>query len=460
MRIFLARKSILVFTLVCLFIPLHTQAKNPENNNRQSLSKPSEKDIKLIKAGKMLDVTNGDIVENVTILIEGNKIKEINPKNIPKNAQIIDLGKQTILPGLTDMHVHLTTNLEKNFKLDLTRKDPTLQALNAAHNAKLTLDAGYTTVRDLGVFIGTNDSFSANNSVSTAISQNLIPGPKVISAGHFLSITGGHGDITGFAPGVRELDYKQGIVDGVDEAIKAVRYQIKYGAKVIKFMATGGVITEEGGIPLSPQFSLQEMQAICDTSHRVGIKCAAHAEGLQGILMALKAGVDTIEHGFELSDEAIEIMKKNGVFLIPTMMAVNFSELYIPFNTMPKNIQEKGMGLKHKAIISFKKALKAGVKIASGSDAGVCRHGKNATELVLYVKNGMTPLQAIQTATINAADALGSYALSNQKIGDIKPGYQANIIAVSGNPLENIKELTNVNFVMKNGVIHKNASST
>lgn len=412
--------------------------------------------LQLIKAKHMLDVRSGKTLDNVSILIKDEIIQEINPQDIPKDTKIMDLGERTLMPGLIDMHVHLAITVNKQFKLGLVTEDTTIGALKAAHNAKLTLEAGYTTVRDLGVFIGTDGALPANNAIAEAIKQGLVPGPDVVSAGHCISSTGGHCDITGFAPGVRDLTYKHGVVDGVDEIVKGVRHQIKYGARVIKFMATGGVITEESGVPLTPQFSLKEMRAICNTAHREGIKCAAHAEGVEGALLALRAGVDTLEHGFALSDEAIELMKKNNVYLVPTMMAVNFSHLYMPEASLPENIQVKSKGLKQQAIHSFIKAIEAGVKVASGSDSGFSMHGNNAKELEFYVQNGMSPQQAIQTATINAGSALGAFALDNKRVGEIKPGYQANIIAVSGNPITDIKELQNVSFVMKSGVVYKN----
>ncbi len=357
------------------------------------------------------------------------------------------------------MHVHLSLELDDAMKMNMVTSGVAISALKAANNAKITLLSGYTTVRNIGVYLPTSDAFSVDVALNKAIKQDLVPGPRIVPAGHFISSTGGHGDITGFAPSVRELDYRSGIADGVEELQKAVRYQIKYGAKVIKFMATGGVISEEGGVPQSPQFSAEEMKVICDTAHRVGIKCAAHAETEPGVHLAIRAGVDTLEHGFQLTREDIHLMLEKQVYLIPTALTASLSELYIPFNQMPDNIRDKGLLQQASAIESLKKAIKAGVKIASGSDAGISQHGKNAKELYYYVKYGMSTLTAIQSATIHAADALGDYALDGAKVGQIKPSYEADIIAVSGNPLRDIKALQETVFVMKAGRIYKNLTA-
>ncbi|MHC4167720.1 MAG: metal-dependent hydrolase family protein [Planctomycetota bacterium] len=392
-----------------------------------------------LKASRMLDVEQGSIVQNPFIVVERGLIKSVSTAVPSPDVEMIDLGDVTLLPGLIDCHTHLMLTLENDFQytpVTMTTADLTI---NGVANAEKTLMAGFTTVRDLRSF-----DF-VDVALMKASDSKTIPAPRITPSGYPIGTTGGHADVTGFIPGVLEWGPKQGIADGPAEVLEAVRYQIKHGAKVIKIMATAGVLSFENSVG-AQQFSREELQVIVEETRRHGLKVAAHAHGTEGIIAAIEAGVDSIEHGSILSDEAIALMKKNGTYFVPTA----YPRDRVDVNALPPALREKVEIVIPKAQKSLENAIKQNVKIAFGTDAGVFPHGKNAREFSCYVKSGMSEIEAIRTATVNAADLLGV-----DDRGALKPGMLGDIIAVKGNPLDDIKALESVLFVMKGGVVYK-----
>ena len=396
-------------------------------------------DVTVIKAARMLDVETGEIIPNAVIVVDGDRISAVNPKKIPKGATVIDLGDVTLLPGLIDMHVHLTGQLgTRPFRSEVL-DGPADGALRGAFYARKTLLAGFTTVRNMG-----SGAFVAI-ALHHAIEDGYAEGPRIVAAGHALGITGGHCDTTGYKPGVLEGDYRNGVADGVDEVTRAVRYQIKHGAGVIKTCATAGVLSFEGPVG-AQQYTEEELRAIADEAHRHGLRAAAHAHGTEGIMAATRAGIDSIEHGSMLTDEAIALMKEHGTYLVPTTYLTDA----IDFSILPPPIRAKGEYVMPLAKESLRKAIAAGVKIAFGTDAAVYPHGDNAKEFAALVERGMTPLAALRSATLNAIDLLGV-----DDRGTIAAGKLADIIAVEGNPLEDITATERVRFVMKGGKVYR-----
>ena len=397
----------------------------------------------VLRAARMLDVDGGRIVEDAVVVVEGSRIRAVNPANVPDGAAVIDLGDVTLLPGLMDMHTHLSFAIEGDWTNRAVRETVADLALRGAKNARTTLMAGFTTVRDVG------SAGFADVSLMHAVERGDIPGPWIVPVGHALGITGGHCDVTGFAPGILEGGPKEGVADGPDEVLKAVRYQIKHGAKFIKTCATAGVLSFEGPVG-AQQYSEEELRVMVEEAARHGVKVAAHAHGSAGILAAVKAGVASIEHGSMLTDEIIAEMKARGTYLVPTTYLVGAIDL----NALPPPIRAKAEYVLPIAVESVKKAVAAGVKIAFGTDAAVYPHGDNAKEFAALIDRGMTPIGAIRAATINAADLLGV----NDR-GRIAPGLLADLIAVPGNPLEDVHVLEDVRFVMRGGQVFKRESA-
>jgi len=396
----------------------------------------------VIHASRMIDVASGKISAPATIVVEGNKIVGVNPDDLPEDATVIELGDRTLLPGLFDMHSHLTLDYfsGNHWTTAAVRETPADWALHGARFGRQTLQAGFTTVRDAGAWPGFPDV-----ALMRAVDAGQIPGPRIYPAGHYLSITGGHCDVTGFAPGIMELGPNQGIANGVDEILRAVRYQAKHGVKVIKVCATAGVFSA-GKQPGAQQYSDAELRAIVEEATRHDLKVMAHAHGSEGIMAAVQAGVASIEHGSMLTPEIIREMKKRGTYYVPT---IYLADIPLPENT-PQDTIDKSNYLAPFIEESFRMAVKAGINIALGTDSGVMRHDEVGKEFYAMVRRGMSPLHALQTATINAADLLGVTDRA-----ELKPGKLADIVAVEGNPLVDIRAMERVTFVMKDGVVEK-----
>jgi len=399
----------------------------------------------LIRAGHLLDVKTGKLLDAETIVVAGDTIQSIAP-TAQVAAQlgdtVIDLSGLTVLPGLIDVHTHLTMNPNFDPYYELTQTSAK-EAINGVVNARATLLAGITTVRNVGA-----DGF-VDVDLRDAINSGQVPGPHMQVSGPLIGITGGHCD-DNLLP-IQYHTVGDGVADGIPAVQHMVRQNIKYGADLIKICATGGVLSK-GDDPQASQFTLEEMQAIVADAHRLGRKVAAHAHGAQGILWATEAGVDSIEHGSYINDEGIAAMKKRGTYLVPTLY---LEDWMIEKGNLPPFYHQKMIDVSAVAKSNIKRAMQAGVKIAMGTDAAVYPHGLNAHELDVYVNQlGMAPLAALQTATINAADLMGWTA----KTGAIEQGKWADIIAVDKNPLDDIRVLQDVKFVMKAGVVYKNES--
>lgn len=399
----------------------------------------------VIRAGRMLDVKTGKTLTGQALVIEGDKIVSIGPSTDTKadaNTQIIDLPNATVLPGLIDAHTHLTFN-PKDLGYESVGISTPREALTGAHNARITLEAGFTTVRNVGAG-GYSDI-----ALRDAINDGDVPGPRILASGPPLGITGGHCDDNLLAPEYHSTAL--GVADGVDAVRHKVRENIKYGADVIKICATGGVMSK-GDDPNASQYTREEMKAIVEEAHRLGRKVAAHAHGAEGVSWASDAGVDSIEHGHLMDDNSIATLKKNGTYIVPTLYLMDWNRDNLSKRNAPEYVVRKMQTVSAVGQSNLKKAFAAGLKVAFGTDAAVYPHGLNAHEFAVYVRLGMTPLQAIQTATINASDLLEW----SSKIGTLEPGKWADIIAVDGDPLKDVTTLEQVRFVMKGGEVVKN----
>ena len=398
----------------------------------------------VIHAGHVLDVKTGKLLADQTVVIEDGKIVSLQPASDARanaNTVRIELPNATILPGLIDAHTHLT--MDPMFGYAELGISVPREALIGAKNARLTLNAGFTTVRNVGAGGYTDVA------LRDAIDSGGIPGPRMLVSGPPLGITGGHCD-----DNLLPFEYHHvadGVADGIAAVQQKVRQNIKYGADLIKVCATGGVLSK-GDDPQASQYTLEEMKAIVADAHRLGRKVAAHAHGAQGILWATQAGVDSIEHGSYIDDAGIAEMKKNGTYLVPTLYLGDWFLENAERNHVPDFYLTKAKAVMPVARKNIARAFASGVKVAFGTDAAVYPHGLNAHEFAVMVKLGLTPLQAIQAATINAADLLGW----SGKVGTLDAGAWADIVAVDGDPLKDVTALEHVKFVMKGGEVVKN----
>jgi imidazolonepropionase-like amidohydrolase len=398
----------------------------------------------VVHAGHALDVKSGKVLSDQTFIIEDGKIVSAGPATETKasaEAVRIELPNATVLPGLIDAHTHLT--YEPRFGYEELGVSVVRSALTGAKNARVTLEAGFTTVRNVGA-----EGYS-DVALRDAINAGDVPGPRMLVSGPALGITGGHCDNN-----LLPFDYHatgDGVADGIAAVQHKVRENIKYGSDLIKICATGGVLSK-GDDPQASQYTLEEMKAIVADAHRLGRKVAAHAHGAQGILWASEAGVDSIEHGSYIDDAGIAEMKKNGTYLVPTLYLGDWFLENAERNHVPEFLLGKAKTVMPIARKNIAHAFASGVKVAFGTDAAVYPHGLNAHEFAVMVKLGLTPLQAIQAATMNAADLLGWQG----KVGSLEPGAWADIVAVDGDPLKDVTTLERVKFVMKGGDVVKN----
>src|SRR6266700_250989 len=381
----------------------------------------------VIRPGRILDVRTGELRANQAVVIEGEKITQVAPSSELKAGAgdaAIDLPDATLLPGLIDMHTHLTFDLNslgyQGLGISTAR-----EAWHGAKNARRTLEAGFTTVRNVGA------KDYADIALRDAINDGDVIGPRMVASGPALGITGGHCDENLLPPSFHFQG--DGVADGVEAVQHKVREVIKYGADVIKICATGGVLSK-GDDPNASQYTFEEMKAIVADAHRLGRRVAAHAHGAEGVRWASEAGVDSVEHGHLMDDAAIATLKKNGTYLVPTLFLTEYMQQHMEHSDIPEYSKQKMRDVSAAAQQNAKKAFAAGVKVAFGTDAAVYPHGLNAGEFHVYVKLGMTPLAAIQTATINAAD----------------------LLAVDGDPTKDVTILEHVKFVMKGGTVYKN----
>ncbi|MCA3710469.1 MAG: amidohydrolase family protein [Phenylobacterium sp.] len=400
---------------------------------------PAQATTVAVTAERMIDVATGARVEKPQVLITDGRITRVGRQGdaVPEGAERVDLPGVTLVPGLIDMHVHITSSPLYGGYNSLLFTDSFWTAIGVAH-AKSTVEAGFTTIRNVG-----SEGYG-DVGLKQAIEEGFVPGPRIVPAAYAIGATGGHCDSTFFPPSMNEQS--PAVVDSPDEARKMVRKMRKYGAEVIKICATGGVFSR-GSSPGAQQMTLAEMQAVVDEAHAAGMKVAAHAHGASGIRQALEAGVDTIEHVSLVDDEGIRLAVRKGAWFAMDIYNTDYTQAEGAKNgVLEENLQkDRDIGLIQRQ--NFQKALKAGVKMVYATDAGVYPHGDNARQFAVMVQWGATPLQALQSATINAAEALGQAG----QVGQIKPGAWGDLVGVKGDPLADIRVLEGPVFVMKGG---------
>jgi imidazolonepropionase-like amidohydrolase len=438
--------GVAVLALIGIANPGYGQTETP---------KPESNTI-VLKAARLYDGKSNAVVTPGIVVVSGGKITAVGANaSIPTGAEVLDLGDATLLPGFIDAHTHLTMMATTDYKqaaLDSLQKTIPEQTLDSISNAKVTLMAGFTTVRDVGSrnFIDVG--------LRNAIRNGKVPGPRMLVSVHAIGATGGHCDDTGYRSGVfgKETSPEDGVANGPEQVRYAVRLAHKYGADIIKTCASGGVLSPADDVD-TPQLTQEELNALIDEAHALRRKVAAHAHGAEAAKRAIRAGVDSIEHGSFLDDEALDMMKQRGTYYVPTLMALQgLSEqmqagMYIPPAIRAK--AELAMASLHK---TFQKALAKGVKIGLGTDAAVYPHGRNGEEFHQMVDLGMKPIDALKAGTSADADLLGLA----DKIGTLETGKLADIVAVPGNPIENIRQTEHVLFVMKEGMIFKDEHAT
>jgi imidazolonepropionase-like amidohydrolase len=422
--------------VAALAVPVHAQTAPSPTPTRVA-----------VRAGRLIDGLGGAPVTDAVILIENDRITAVGRGlAIPSGARVIDLSRSTVLPGFIDAHTHVTSQPE-NYMEDLFRKSPIDVAVSAHVYARRTLDAGFTTIRDVGAgeFIDV--------ALRNAVNAGTVPGPRMQVATLTVGSTGGHGDITGFSPYLKFGQFS-GVADGENEIRKLVRFEVKNGADLIKLLASAGVLSEDESVG-APQFTQDEMNAAVDEARMWGRKVAAHAHGAEAIKRALRAGVASIEHASLIDDEGIRLAKEKGAYLV--MDIYNDDYIMAEYKRLgyPQKILDKEASVGRLQRESFRRAVQAGVKLAFGTDAGVYPHGWNGKQFAKMVEWGMTPMQAIQSATTSGADLLGW----SDRVGSVQVGRYADIVAVDGDPLRDITELERVKFVMKGGVVYKGTGS-
>lgn len=406
----------------------------------------AEQPTTFVQVGRLLaDPASGRVLRDKTLVIRGNQIVEIRDGFVG-DGKVVDLRGAFVLPGLIDSHVHLTSQQNPNGRLENVTESNATQAMIGARYARRTLNAGFTTVADLGA---SNESIFA---LRDAVRRGDVPGPRIIAAGSAVSVHGGHGDINGYREDVMHVLSPESVCSGVEDCMRAVRLQVRSGADIIKITATGGVLSNTAA-GLAQQFSEDELAAIVASAHRMGRQVTAHAHGVDGINAFLKAGGDSIEHGTYLDDESMRLFKAHNAWLVPTLMAGDYVARMAsgPDNFFTPAQTAKALEAGPKMLDMARRAHNGGVRIAFGTDSGVSAHGDNAREFALLVRAGLTPLEAIQAATVGAAEHL---KIANEA-GRLAAGMPADLIAVSGDPLSDVTELERVRFVMKGGQVYR-----
>ncbi len=405
---------------------------------------PQALKIVAVKAARLIDGLGGAPISSAVVLIENDRISAVGAGlSVPPGAQVIDLGGATVLPGFIDCHTHVTGQPGDNFYEDLFKRSPIDEAVTAHIYAKRTLEAGFTTIRDVG-----SEEF-VDVALKKAINHGDIPGPRMLVAGLPLSATGGHGDLNGYSP---YLSFKtfSGVADGIDAIRKLIRTDVRQGADVIKVLATAGVLSEEDSEG-APQYSQEELDTVVQEANMWERRVAAHAHGAEGIKRAIRAGVNSVEHASFIDDEGIRLAKEKGTFLVMDIYNDDYIMTEYARRGYPQAILEKEKRVGRTQRENFRKAWKAGAKMAFGTDAGVYPHGDNARQFAKMVEWGMTPMEAITAATASAADLLGW----SDRIGTLQKGRFADLVAVNGDPLADVTILQKVQFVMKGGVVYK-----
>jgi imidazolonepropionase-like amidohydrolase len=415
-------------------------------------------DVTILRADRWVDVEAGAVRSPAAVVVAGNQIVAVNPAEPPAGATEIELGDVALLPGLMDMELNMLIGGPGGpdglpDPMHGVKDSPVYRTLRGVVNCRTTLMAGCTTVRNLGLMVYTA-GFLLDVDLARAVEQGWFPGPRIFPAGHAITPTGGHLDPTmfqGLAPGIMPQSVEQGIANGVAEVRKAVRYQMKHGAKLIKISASGGVMSFSSAAG-AQQYSDEELVAIVDEAHRNGLLTAAHAHGDAGIRACIRAGVDCIEHGSLATDDTIALMAENGTFLVGTTALAD----HMAVDRIHPILQKKAAEIFPQARRMFGKALAAGVKIACGSDAPAIPHGSQADELIAMVDRGMSPMQSLQAATLTSAELIERA----HDLGRLEAGYLADVIAVPGDPSEDINVTKDVRFVMKDGQVYKGLEGT